>query len=241
MKLLKKIPLFLSFFLLFSCDEFPITEADNAAGLKSALEFGSKYALNSLGSKDGFYLDMAVKIGLPQDAADLVKAGKGIPFLGDAIDKIEKELILALNRAAEASIEGVIPIVVNSIKEMTIQDATSILFSSNQTAATNYLHGKTYEPLTGVCYSVIDETLSRNIVGSSAQDLWKRLTGYYNDVAFLVPTLKPIETDLALYTTQKALDGVFLKISDEEVKIRTDVSARVTDLLRKVFGQLDKP
>jgi len=238
MNAIKKIPLFLSFFLLFSCDEFTVTDADIAAGLKSALEFGSKYALKTLGSEDGFYLDMAVKIGLPQDAANLVKAAKNT-FLSGVIKNLEEELILTLNRAAEASIEGVIPIVINAISNITIQDAKSILFSSSDIAATNYLHQNTYDTLTKVCGAVIEEALTRNIVGNSALDVWKQLTGYYNAVVVLIPSLDPIETNLALYTTQKALDGVFLKIGIEEKNIRTNVTARKTDLLRKVFGQLD--
>jgi len=237
---MKKITLFLSLLLLFSCDEFPLTDSEIAAGLKSALEVGSNFALNTLGAEDGFLLDQAVKILLPDDAANFIKTAASIPIVGGALKKLEADLIYTINRAAEASIVEVIPIVVNSITSMTISDANTILFSNNNRAATDYLLQKTYNPLCNVCNSVIEGVLNREIVlNVSAQSLWGQLTGYYNQVAAIMPSVKPIETNLALYTTQKALDGVFLKVGDEEVKIRTDVNARVNDLLRRVFGQLD--
>jgi len=244
MNIIKKLPLFLSFLLLFSCDEFPlstVSERDMADGLKSALEVGSNYALKTLGKEDGFLLDQAVKILLPDDVANIVTQISKVPGFGTVIKGIEEQLILTINRAAEASIEGVVPIVINAITDMTIQDAQSILFSSNNIAATNYLRDKTYDPLCGVCRSVIEDALTKKIVlNTSAQDVWKGFTDCYNTVAAIpLITLDPIETNLALYTTQKALDGVFLKVGNEEVKIRTDVTARVNDLLKRVFGLLD--
>ena len=242
MKIMKKLPLFLIFCLLFSCDNFQLSDEEIAAGLKSALEVGSKYALNTLGSEDGFYRDLAVKIGLPEDVAKAVKEISKAPLLSPTIKKIETDLLLTINRAAEASIEDVIPIVVNAITDMTVQDANSILFSSNNIAATDYLRKKTYNPLCDVCHSVIAGALNKEIVfNTSAQDVWKNFTECYNTAATIsFLHLEPVTTDLATYTTQKALDGVFVKVGDEEVKIRTDVNARVNDLLRKVFGQLDK-
>ena len=234
MKVLAKFPIFLAFFLLFSCDKL-FTRDETAAALKEALNVGSKYALKTLGVEDGYFLDLAVKIWLPEDAANLVKAAQNIPIVNSAINKVAEELILAMNRAAEASIEEVIPIVGNAITEMTIQDASNILFSDNKLAATDYLRAKTYTPLCGVCKSVVEPIMRKNIIGTSALDLWETLTGYYN----MVPFVEPINTDLIEYATQKGLDGVFLKIGNEEEKIRTDVNARVTDLLRRVFGQLD--
>jgi len=242
MRLLKTIPLALVFLLLFSCDQMFVTKDEIAAGLKSALEYGVKHALNTLGRQDGFFVDQAVKIGLPRDAANFVVQAGNIPGLGIVIKEIEKELVLAINRAAEASIKEVVPIVIDAVKTMTIQDASTILYSSNNRAATDYLHSKTYNNLCNVCASVITSALSRKIVGNvSAQDTWSRLISQYNNVVNTVPSLNldPIETDLALYTTQKTLDGVFLKIGDEETKIRTDASARVDALLQKVFGLLD--
>jgi hypothetical protein len=243
----KILPFLLALMILFSCDGVEpgqifgkVTEAEIAAGLKEALKVGAEFALNKLGVTDGFYKDLIVKIGVPEDAANLIKAAVNIPIVGNTLKALEEELVLTMNRAAEASIKEVIPIVLNAITDMSIQDASAILFSSNQIAATDYLYEKTYAPLCNVCISVIEGALNRKIVGNtSAQDVWGTLTGYYNTVAPLVPSLNPIETDLSTYATQKTLDGVFVKVGGEEVKIRTDVSARISDLLRRVFGQLD--
>jgi len=240
MKVLVKFPIFLAFFLLFSCDKL-FTGDETAAGLKEALNVGSQFALKTLGVKDGYFLDLAVKIGLPEDAANLVKAASNIPGLNIVVKKVADDLVLAMNRAAEAAIEEVIPIVGKAITDMTIQDASNILFSDNKLAATDYLKNKTYTPLCDVCRDVVEPIMRQNIIGTSALDLWNKLTGYYNDVTSLLPfvNLEPVNTNLIEYATQKGLDGVFKKIGDEEIKIRTDVNARVSDLLRKVFGRLD--
>ncbi|MDR0207457.1 MAG: DUF4197 domain-containing protein [Bacteroidales bacterium] len=241
MKMLKKLRLLLFFLFLFSCYDFHLTDEEITAGLKSALEFGSKYALKSLGVEDGFYKDIVVKIGLPQDVATVVTQISKIPGFGDAIKLIEEQLILTINRAAEASIAEVVPIVVDAITDMTIQDAKTILLSSNNIAATEYLREKTYEPLCNACISVIEGALNKKIVlNTSAQDVWKNFTDVYNTVSQIpFVNLSPVTTDLAEYTTSKTLDGVFIKIGDEEKKIRTDINARTTDLLRRVFRQLD--
>jgi hypothetical protein len=238
---LKKIPVFFALLLFFNCDVFKLTDAEIAAGLKEALTYGSKYALNKLGVRDGFFLDNAVKIGLPDDVTLIVKQISAVPLFKEVIKEIEQDLVLTINRAAESSIEEVIPIVVNAITDMTIQDAKTILFSDDNIAATNYLHTKTYDPLCDVCESAIEGALNKKIVlNTSAQDVWKKFTDCYNTVANIpLVNLDPVETNLATYTTQKTLNGVFVKIGDEEIKIRTDITARVTDLLRKVFGELD--
>ena len=241
-KVMKTLLLLCSFMLLGCEDGFlskDITDSEIAMGLKSALEEGSQYALNTLGKQDGFFLDQAVKIGLPQDVAKIVQQIAAIPVVGNGIKAIEEELVLAINRAAEVAIVEVIPIVGKSITDMTIQDAKTILFDNNQYAATDYLRGKTYDPLCIACGSVIEGALNKKIVANaSAQDVWGKFTDVYNKVA-KTGLVDQLETDLSLYTTQKALDGVFKKVGDEELKIRTDVSARVNDLLRKVFGLLD--
>jgi len=250
-KILKtgKTLLLLCSFMLLGCEGFISEESQIAMGLKSALEEGSKYALHTLGKQDGFFLDQTVKIGLPENAAKFVSLVASTPIIGDVVKKtvkeLEGELVLAINRAAEVAIEEVIPIVGKSITDMTIQDAKSILFDANQYAATDYLRGKTYDPLCIACGSVIEGALNKKIIANaSAQDVWGKFTVAYNQVSDIVANipflhLDPLETDLSLYTTQKALNGVFRKVGDEEVKIRTDVSARTNDLLRKVFGMLD--
>ena len=239
---LKKL-LFIIPFLFIGCENPFLSQSEIAEGLKSALEVGSDFALKTLGKEDGFLADQAVKIGLPADAANFVTQAASIPFVGNVVKELEKEFVLAINRAAEASIKEVIPIVLDAITTMSIQDANAILFSDNHYAATDYLHSKTYDRLSETCISVIQETLNRNIVGNaSAQSIWEKLMTQYNNVVsnpIITLPLEPIETNLSSYTTHKALDGVFLKVGDTEQNIRTDVNARINDLLRKVFGQLD--
>ena len=233
--------------LFVGCEDIFLSQAEIARGLKSALEVGSEFALKTLGKEDGFLLDQAVKIGLPADAAKFVKLVADTPLVGalvgEAVKKIEEEFVLAINRAAEASIKEVIPIVLDAITTMTIQDANAILFSDNHYAATDYLHLKTYDRLCDACMSVIEKTLKKNLVGNlSAQSVWEKLMTQYNVVAnmhFPGISLEQIDPDLSRYTTHKALDGVFLKVGDTEQDIRTNVNARINDILRKVFGQLD--
>jgi hypothetical protein len=237
-----KTMLLLFSFMLFGC-ELPgsLTNEEIARGLKSALEFGTDYALHTLGKEDGFLRDQAVKILLPEDAAKFLKQAAAIPAVSGLIKGLEDELILTINRAAEAAVKDVVPIFVDAITSITIQDANAILFSSDNYAATQYLKSKTYNPLSETCISIIEDALNKKIVGDvSAQFVWGRLITAYNTAVQLpFVTLDPVNPDLSEYTTQKALDGVFLKIGDEEQKIRTDVTARTTDLLKKVFGQLD--
>ena len=233
-------------FLFIGCEKNflnnVLTQEEIARGLKSALEEGSKFALKTLGTQDGFLCDEAVKVLLPGDAANFINLASDIPFVSNLVKGIEDELILTINRAAEASIEGVIPVVLDAIKNITIQDANAILFSNNNFAATQYLQDKTYESLCTICMSVIEGALNKDIIGSiSAQGAWEKFTTQYNTIVGMLPLIHfdPIETDLSRYTTQKTMDGVFVKIGDMEQNIRTDVNARVNDLLRKVFGQLD--
>ncbi|MCL1850583.1 MAG: DUF4197 domain-containing protein [Bacteroidetes bacterium] len=241
MKTGKKLLLIVPF-LFLGCDPDYLTQGEIVQGLKSALEVGTDYALKTLGKEDGFLLDQAVKIGLPEDAAKFLKQAATVPIVNDLVKGLEDQLILTINRAAEVAVQDVVPIFLDAITDITIEDAKTILFSSNDYAATHYLKSKTYNKLSETCISIIQDALNKKIVGIvSAQEVWGNLMTVHNRAAQLVPLLnwEPIDPDLSQYTTQKALDGVFLKIGDEEQKIRTDVNARVNDILRKVFGQLD--
>jgi hypothetical protein len=247
LNMMKRILFFIFLvFTMFSCDPLlnSLTDEEIVEGLKSALEEGSKYALKTLGKEDGFLLDQAVKIGLPEDAAKFIQQAlaHNNPFIQGLVSGLEEKLIKTMNRAAELAVNDVVPIFVDAITGITFQDASNILFSSDNYAATHYLQDKTYAPLTNTCLSVIEDALNQKILGiGSAQDIWDLLTTTHNKIATLVPATNwvPIETDLSLYTTHKALDGVFLKVGDEEQNIRINENARVNDILKKVFGQLD--
>src|SRR5690606_28220005 len=102
-----------------------------------------------------------------------------------------------------------------------------------QNAATNYLHDRTYSQL----YSAFKPDVIRSLNSVGAQNAWAELTNAYNTIATLSPNLNKVNTDLADYATNKALDGLFLMVAEEEAKIRRDPAARVTELLKKVFAQ----
>jgi len=133
-----------------------------------------------------------------------------------------------MNRAAEDAASKATPIFVNAIKNMTIQDGIAIVKGGNG-AATNFLKTKTTADLTTAFKPVIEKSLNQYNVAT----YWNQLFSIYNKL----PTTKmPINSDLTSYVTERALNGLFLTISQEEDRIRTDPTARVTALLQKVFG-----
>lgn len=192
-----------------------------AAGLKEALSIGTQNSASKLSAVDGFFSNAAIKILLPEEAQKVESTLRNIG-LGSLVDKA----VLSINRAAEEASKSATPIFVNAIKEMTITDALGILKGSDY-AATDYFKTKTTAPLTAAFKPVIEKALTKTDA-----------TKYWNDVftAYNKFTTKPINTDLAGYVTEKSLTGIFYEVSLEEQKIRKDPAARVTELLKKVFG-----
>ena len=250
--LIKKLLLIpaLSAILLSGCAELntlmqslpsdaPLTEADVASGLKEALEIGSKNASSILSAVDGYYGDAMVKILLPEEASVIIDNLNRIP----GGDKLVEDVILRINRAAEDAAKEVAPIFVNSIRQMTIRDAFTILKGADN-AATQYLINTTRTDLYNLYKPKIMQSTGKDIVGGiSTKESWEALTGKWNTFANSVigraAGFHAVNTDLDDYLTNRALDGMFLKVQDEEKKIRTNVSARVTPLLERVFGSLD--
>lgn len=200
----------------------PLTESEIAAGLKEALKVGSTNASNKLSALDGFNKNTLIRIPFPKDAqivADkLRKMG-----LGSKVDEFE----LTLNRAAEQASKDAANIFINAITSMTITDATNILKGSNN-AATQYLLSKTSTQLKTAFKPHIEKALNSTMATSK----WKEITTIYNKT----PMVKPVNTDLVGYTNDKAITGLFVVVEQEETKIRQDPSARVNDILKKVFG-----
>jgi len=216
-----------------------LTEADVVGGLKEALITGAKNSSGVLSATDGYYGDMAVKIFLPEEAKMIIDNISKIP----GGDKLVEDVIVRINRAAEDAAKEVAPIFVTAVTAMTIQDAFGILRGADN-AATQYLHNTTYSQLYALYKPKIQVSTEKKLVGGvSTKDSWVALTGkwntFANSVAGRIAGLNPVNTDLDDYLTNKALDGLFLKVEGEELKIRKDVSARVTPLLQKVFGSLD--
>jgi hypothetical protein len=219
----------------------PLTEEEVVAGLKEALVTGARNSAEKLARENGYYSDLAVRIPLPDEAKVIVDNISRIPGGEELIG----DVILRINRAAEDAAREVAPIFVSSITQMTLKDAFGILKGSDN-AATMYLRNTTYNQLYDLYLPKIRTSTEKDIIGGiSTSDSWLALTGKWNTFAASVPGrlagFKTVNTDLDDFLTRKALDGIFLKVAEEELKIRKDVSARVTPLLKRVFGTLDNP
>ncbi|MGB8359111.1 MAG: DUF4197 domain-containing protein [Bacteroidales bacterium] len=216
-----------------------LTEADVISGLKEALIVGARNAAARLSSEGGYYNDLTVKIPLPDEAKVIVENISKVP----GGEKLIEDVVHNINRAAEDAAKEVAPIFVNSVTQMTVSDAFGILKGADN-AATQYLISTTYNDLYNLYRPKISASTNKEIIGGiSARESWTMLTDKWNTVANSIAGrlagFKPVNTDLDDFLTKKALDGMFLKVEGEELKIRKEVSARVTPLLQKVFGSLD--
>ncbi|MFM1877086.1 MAG: hypothetical protein RL266_2823 [Bacteroidota bacterium] len=218
---------------LSSCDTISdivdglLTEGDASAALKEALRVGTDTAVTHGSAVDGYFANQAIKILLPPEADVIVDNISAIPGVGQPLIN---ELILKLNRAAENAAPQAKDILVDAILNITITDAINIVNGEND-AATQYLRGATQTQIAGLFRPHIENSLES--VG--AQSTWGTVTSNYNTVAPFLgqPT---VNTDLADYTTNKALDGLFTLVAEEEGKIREDPVHRVSEILQQVFG-----
>ncbi len=191
-------------------------------GLREALNIGSTNASN-LGSKvDAYYKNTQLFIPFPAEAQKVATKLREIG-LGKKVD----QFVLTLNRAAEEAAKEAAPIFLTAVKGMTITDGINIVKGADN-AATTYLQKNTNEPLKIQFKPVITRALAK----TNATKYWSELITTYNKV----PGVTKMNPDLAGYTTQRAINGLFVLISAEELKIRKDPAARVTDILKKVFG-----
>lgn len=200
-----------------------LSNEDIVAGLKEALSVGAQNSSSKLSAVDGFFANAAIKVLMPEEARKAESTLRSLG-LGSLVDKA----ILSMNRAAEEASKSAAPIFVNAIKSMSIQDAVGILKGSD-TAATSYLKGKTTASLTEAFRPVIEQALQK----TDATKYWKDVFEAYNK---LPTSFNKVNPDLSGYVTEKSLSGLFYQVSLEEKKIREDPAARVTDLLKKVFG-----
>lgn len=195
-------------------------------GLKQALEFGVKEAVNTLSAENG-YLNGPYKILIPEEAQYIISKVKVVPGFQD----VEKQLIDKMNKAAELAATKATPIFVDAIKSLTIKDAMNILMGDKD-AATRYLETQTrpalYTSFLPVIQSALDEV--------NARTYWKTVISAYNSIPFVTKA----NPELDDYVNNKALDGLFSLVEVKEERIRTDQSQRTTDLLKKVFAQQDK-
>ena len=191
------------------------------SGLKEALSIGAQKSGDKLSATDGFFKDAAVKILLPQQVRD-VESKMRMLGMGKMVDNAE----LSMNRAAEDATKAAAPIFLDAIKKMTVTDALNILRGSD-TAATGYLR-KTTSPQLITAFRPVIETSLKKV---DAARYWKDVFGAYNKVSST-----PVDTDINSYVTSKALDGIFYYVAQEEIGIRKNPAARVTDILKTVFG-----
>jgi len=201
------------------------TTAEISQALKQALEFGIREGADKLSMRDG-YFKSEYKILLPPEARSVTDKLKFIP----GFSNVESIILEKLNRAAEDAAASATPIFVNAIKEMTFEDAFNILMGQKD-AATQYLHGKTYNPLYNEFQPVIVTSLNK----FNAIEYWADAVNAYNKI----PLVEKVNPNLDEYVTEKALEGLFSMVAKKELQIRTDVSSRTTELLRKVFAKQD--
>ena len=234
--MLRKILILILFFNLTACAELQqvinqlpqggsLSNADIASGLRQALDFGIDKQVSKLTAKDGFFKNELVKILLPDE---LKKVDKTLRDIG--LSKLADEGLKILNRAAEDAVKEATPIFVSAVKDITFADAKNILLGSND-AATQYLSGKTQTALYDKFHPVIKSSFGK--VG--ADKIWENLITRYNTIPFT----KDVNPDLTSYVTGEALKGVYTMIAVEEKDIRTKLSSRTTDLLKKVFALQD--
>jgi len=193
------------------------------SGLKEALKIGTENTVNLTGKTDGYFLNQAIKILMPEKLRTVEKGLRAVGY-GPQVD----EFVLSMNRAAERAAPAAKQIFWDALEQMTFEDARKIL-SGNETAATDYFKGKTTDKLTAAFRPVVDRSM--NEVGVTRQ--YNELVGKYESIPFV----KKETFDLDHYVVTKALDGLFHVLGEEEKKIRTNPQARVTDLLKEVFGK----
>ncbi|RPD42092.1 DUF4197 domain-containing protein [Chitinophaga barathri] len=192
-----------------------------ASGLREALTIGTQNTANRLSAPDGFFANAMLKILMPPEAQKVESTLRNVG-LGGVVDKA----VLAMNRGAEEAAKSAAPIFINAIRQMSITDAIGIL-RGGDFAATNYFKQKTTAALTTAFSPVINNALKK----VDATKYWADVFTVYNRFS-----KTPVNTDLTAYVTERAINGIFYEVGLEEQKIRKDPAARVTDLLKTVFG-----
>ncbi len=202
-----------------------LTPAEVAAGLKQALEIGITEGAQKL-AREGGYFNSPWRIDLPPEARKIADKLQNVP----GFSNVEQQLLEKINRGAEDAAKRAAPIFRQAIAEMTFQDAMDILMGPD-TAATAYLRQATWQKLYEEFNPVIVESLDK----FNARQYWADAVNTYNRIPFV----EKVNADLDDYVTREALKGLFGMVALKEREIRHDVSARTTDLLRRVFAKQD--
>ena len=203
-----------------------ISDVKIGSGLQEALKVGTENAVLQTGRMDGFFANRAIKILMPKPLQSMEQPLRLVGF-GPKID----EFVLGMNRAAEKAVPFAKEIFWDAIGQMTFEEARKIL-NGGDTAATDYFKTKTSKKLHAAFRPSVENVM--NEVGVNRQ--YNELVGRYESVPFA----KSIAFDVNQYVTEKATDGLFYVVGQEERKIRTNPAARVTDLLKDVFGNVKR-
>ena len=222
--------------LCFCCCFFALTiragvldqfsQADMTTGLRDSLQQGALAAVSKLGQENGFFANAKVKIPLPKPMQQAEKMMRAFGMKKQADD-----LVLSINRAAEAAVPEAKELFVGAVKAMSVQDVKGI-FSGGEDAATQYFRKSTEQPLRGKFLPIVVKAIEK--VG---------LAQKYNAVAGKMSKLglvKENESNVENYVTQKALDGLFVMMADEEKAIRANPVKASTDIAKKIFDVLRK-
>jgi hypothetical protein len=203
-----------------------ITNREAVSALRTALEKGSRAAVDQLGKENGFFGDTRVKIPLPQS---LQRAERTMRRLG--LGKYSDELVLTMNRAAEAAVPEAKQLFVDSVKKMSVQDAKGIL-TGGETSGTEYFKRTTTDQLRKRFLPMVKKSTEK--VGLAQK------YNQYAEQGVALGLVKQEQANLDDYVTQKALDGLYFMVAEEEKKIRKDPVGTASSILKKVFGELRK-
>ncbi len=201
-----------------------ISDRDAVAGLRATLEKGAVYAVQSLGRTDGFVGDSRVKIPLPES---LQSAEQLMRMVG--MGRYADELILTMNRAAEAAVPEAKKLLVDAVKKMTVQDAKGIL-TGGETAGTEYFRRSTQDALRARFLPIVKRSTAK--VGLA------QTYNQYAEQGARFGLVKKEHANLDAYVTEKALDGLYFMIAEEEKKIRRDPVGSASNIIKKVFGAI---
>lgn len=200
-----------------------LTEKDAADGIKEALMKGTDESVKVVSVIDGYWGNPEIKIPFPAEAKNVETKLRAIG-MSKQVDQFNE----SMNRAAEKAAEEAKPIFIAAIKGMTVKDAINIVKGENN-AATMYLKRTTSPEL----ITAFKPGIKASLDNVNASKYWSELITVYN----AIPLVKKMNPDLAAYVTDKAIEGLFVMIAKEELKIRKDPLARTTELLKKVFGK----
>ena len=192
-------------------------------GLKEALSLGTENAVKNVSQTDGFFGNKVIRILMPDNIRKVANVLSKVGY-----QKEVDEFILSMNRAAEKAAPKAASFFVGAIRDMSFEDARGIL-NGGDTAATKFFKNKTHDNI----YEAFKPIISASMSEVGATRSYKDMMSKYESIPFVDKQ----SLDLDHYVTEKSLDGLFYMVGEEEKKIRMDPAARVTDLLKTVFGK----